>query len=272
MGFYNEDYRYKQEEEKKKNEIEKTINYVLNKLDETMRLYTIMFECDYLNEIDDFILNIWKNLREIRDEKNNRLNTEMSFDFFEKRIKDYLKKKYNFFETDKCIVEKKNLKFWGIKFEGLSEADIKSYLLLRENDNENTKRLYEITPDNIKKRILREKEILKTEENNLKEEQSKTMLKNNNQGRINHIENMISCSKKSIINLEKELIRANAVKEVYPIYEEYLAPKIKNFMLIKTKVKEYYKQGNLSNENIKEILELIKNSFIGENIGIEKFM
>ena len=43
-------------------------------------------------------------------------------------------------------------------------------------------------------------------------------------------------------------------------------------MLIKTKVKEYYKQGNLSNENIKEILELIKNSFIGENIGIEKFM
>lgn len=272
MGFYNEDYRYKQEEEKKKNDIEKTINYVTNKLYEAMRLNTIMFECDYLNEIDNFILNIWKNLREIRDEKNNRLNIDMSFDFFEKRIKDYLKKKYNFFETDKCIVEKKNLKFWGIKFEGLSEADIKSYLFLRENDNENTKRLYEITPDNIKKRILREKEILKTEENNLKEEQSKTMLKNNNQRRINHIENMISCSKKSIINLEKELIRANAVKEVYPIYEEYLAPKIKNFMLIKTKVKEYYKQGNLSNGNIKEILELIKNSFIGENIGIEKFM
>ena len=263
MGFYNEDYRYKQEEEKKKNELEKTINYVLNKLDETMRLYTIMFECDYLNEIDDFILNIWKNLREIRDEKNNRLNADMSFDFFEKKIKDYLKKKYNFFETDKSIVEKKNLKFWGIKFESLSEADIKSFIFLRED---------EITPDNIKKRILKEKEILKTEENNLKAEQSKTMLKNSNQGRINHIENMISCSKKTIINLEKQLIRANAVKEVYPIYEEYLAPKIKNFMLIKTKVKEYYKQGNLSGENIKEILELIKNNFIGENIGIEKFM
>ena len=96
--FNNEDYKYKQEQNKKKNEIEKTINFILKKLDDKFKLTTILFECDYINEIDFFIQNSWKNLKKFTDENNNTLNVDMSYDYFVKQIKDYLKSKYKFFK------------------------------------------------------------------------------------------------------------------------------------------------------------------------------
>ena len=94
MAYFNgEDYRHKKEQDKKQEDINKTINFILKKLDDKFNLATILFECSYLNEIEDFIKTNWENMRTFTDEKNQHFNFDMSYDYFVKRIKDHLKSK-----------------------------------------------------------------------------------------------------------------------------------------------------------------------------------
>jgi hypothetical protein len=270
--FNNEDYKYKQEQNKKKNEIEKTINFILKKLDDKFKLTTILFECDYINEIDFFIQNSWKNLKKFTDENNNTLNVDMSYDYFVKQIKDYLKSKYKFFKTDKCVRYNKPLSFWGKKFESFSNIEIRVYSFIKEDK----KNLYHNTPERLEKRIKREEELLKIEKEKLeKEKGNKNYKKDSNSPRINYIEKMIECYKMTIEELDESLNRAYAVKEVYDVYEEYLIPFINLFMEIKNKMETYLINSEdklMSDEQRSEIVNLIQTSFKGESIGIERFL
>ena len=270
--FNNEDYKYKQEQNKKKSEIDKTINFVLKKLDDKFKLATILFECDYINEIDFFIQHSWKNLKKFTDENNNTLNVDMSYEYFVKQIKDYLKSKYKFFKTDKCVRYNKPLSFWGKKFENFSNIEIKVYSFIKED----RKKLYHNTPERLEKRIKREEELLRIEKEKLeKEKGNKNYKKDSNLSRINYIEKMIDCSKMTIEELDESLNRAYAVKEIYDIYEEYLIPFVNLFMEIKNKMETYLMNSDnklMSDEQRSEILNLIQTSFKGESIGIERFL
>ena len=267
--FNNEDYRHKKEQDKKQEDINKTINFVLKKLDDKFNLATILFECSYLNEIEDFIKTNWENMRTFTDEKNQHFNFDMSYDYFVKRIKDYLKSKYKLFTTQEYVKLNKPLNFWGKKFESFSNIEIKVYDFMKEDK----RNLYNINPQKIETLLEKEENTLKEEKQNLEKETNKKGYKKDNIGRINYIEKMINCSEQRIEELNKTLDRALAIKKIYPIYEDYLLPHIEKFMEIKVRVDEHINGTNIiiTDEERKELIDLIQNSFKGESIGIERF-
>lgn len=267
--FNNEDYRHKKEQDKKQEDINKTINFILKKLDDKFNLATILFECSYLNEIEDFIKMNWENMRTFTDEKNQHFNFDMSYDYFVKRIKDHLKSKYKLFTTQEYVKLNKTLNFWGKKFESFSNIEIKVYDFMKEDK----RNLYNINPQKIETLLEKEENALKEEKQNLEKETNKKGYKKDNLGRINFIEKMINCSEQRIEELNKTLDRALAIKKIYPIYEDYLLPHIEKFMEIKVRVDEHINGTNIiiADEERKELIDLIQNSFKGESIGIERF-
>ena len=134
----------------------------------------------------------------------------ISFDFFDRKIRTYLKTFYAFKESD-ITLENKKINFWHLKKSNIKPIELKIYY----RDREKSLEIWNNMPNKITERI----EKIRLEIENLKKEKMKPKV---HEGRKNNIDTTIEFLSKEILDLNKNLKRANMIKLILPIYQNYL--------------------------------------------------
>ena len=117
MSFYNaEDYRKKYEDERKQKELNEKFIKIYADIDKEFRFRKMIEESSFIDETKKMINLLWK--YNFNDNLDN-----VSYDYFNKRIKEYLSENYQLIETDKKVGNIK-IKFWCKKVIKMSEKEI----------------------------------------------------------------------------------------------------------------------------------------------------
>ena len=134
----------------------------------------------------------------------------MSYDYFVKKIKEYLVTFYELIKP-KILVENKKIEFWTLKRENYRELDLK----IKYRDKEQALKIRNNLPNKIKKRIEKHNSIIIDLETELKSPKTKNERKET-------IKNNIEMYEKAISDLQDELRRYIVLKEIYPIFQNYI--------------------------------------------------
>lgn len=246
MSFYNaEDYRKKYEDERKQKELNEKFIKIYADIDKEFRFRKMIEESSFIDETKKMINLLWK--YNFNDNLDN-----VSYDYFNKRIKEYLSENYQLIETDKKVGNIK-IKFWCKKVIKMSEKEI--FILNR--DLEDYYKIVENYPKTNNERI----ENLKIKLENKKQELSEFVKRNktSENGRKIYLE-------KEIENIELEIKEkveiipiSNLRKDILPFYKEYVLKEINRIDEFKNKIQEI---KEIDNENLlKQAINVLKTDY-----------
>lgn len=194
----------------------KIFMYCFELIDNEFSLCKIIEDGSYMAELDLFIKELWKKAQIYLKTKmyiTKNISSEeinISFDFFDRKIRTYLKTFYAFKESD-ITLENKKINFWHLKKSNIKPIELKIYY----RDRKKSLEIWNNMPNKITERI----EKIRLEIENLKKEKIKPKV---HEGRKNNIDTTIEFLSKEILDLNKNLKRANMIKLILPIYQNYL--------------------------------------------------
>ena len=246
MSFYNvEDYRKKYEDERKQKEINEKFLKIYADIDKEFRFRKLIEESSFIDETKKMINLLWK--YNFNDNSDN-----VSYDYFNKRIKEYLSENYQLIETDKKVGNIK-IKFWCKKVIKMSEKEI--FILNR--DLEDYYKIVENYPKTINDRI----EKLKIDLENKKQELYEFVKRNktSENGRRIYLEKEIENTELEIKEKVEIIPISNLKKDILPFYKEYVLREINRIDEFKNKVQELKK---IDNENlVKQAINVLKTDY-----------
>ena len=173
------------------------------KLENDFRLYELIEVGEEKYQLSYFTKKYWYSL-------NTKDREEMSYDYFVKKIKEYLVTFYELIKP-KILVENKKIEFWTLKRENYRELDLK----IKYRDKEQSLEIRNGLPNKTKERIEKYNSSITDLENELKSSKTKNERKET-------IKNNIEMYEKAISDLQDELRRYIVLKEIYPIFQNYI--------------------------------------------------
>ena len=173
------------------------------KLENDFRLYELIEVGEEKYQLSYFTKKYWYSL-------NTKDREEMSYDYFVKKIKEYLVTFYELIKPE-TLIENKKIEFWTLKRENYRELDLK----IKYRDKEQALKIRNNLPNKIKKRIEKHNSIIIDLETELKSPKTKNERKET-------IKNNIEMYEKAISDLQDELRRYIILKEIYPIFQNYI--------------------------------------------------
>lgn len=174
------------------------------KLENDFRLYELIEVGEETYQLFYFTKKYWYSL-------NTKDREEMSYDYFVKKIKEYLVTFYELIKPE-TLIENKKIEFWTLKQENYRELDLK----IKYRDKEQALKIRNNLPNKIKERIEKHNSIIIDLETELKKSP-----KTKNE-RKETIKNNIEMYEKAISDLQDELRRYIVLKEIYPIFQNYI--------------------------------------------------
>lgn len=172
------------------------------KLENDFRLYELIEVGEKKYQLSYFIKKYWHSLN-IKDRE------EMSYDYFVKKIKEYLVTFYELIKS-KIFIENKEVEFWTLKRENYRELDLK----IKYRDRKQALEIRNTLPNKTKERIEKVNSIITDLENELKSSKTKSQRKET-------IKANIEMEEKEINELNEQLRRYIVLKEIYPIFQNY---------------------------------------------------
>jgi len=139
---------------------------------------------------------------------HNELGASLFLD--DKKIKEYLVTFYELIKPE-TLIENKKIEFWTLKQENYRELDLK----IKYRDKEQALKIRNNLPNKIKERIEKHNSIIIDLETELKSSKTKAERKET-------IKNNIEMYEKAISELQDELRRYIVLKEIYPIFQNYI--------------------------------------------------
>ena len=173
------------------------------KLENDFRIYELIEVGEEKYQLSYFTKKYWYSL-------NTKDREEMSYDYFVKKIKEYLVTFYELIKP-KILVENKKIEFWTLKRENYRELDLK----IKYRDKEQSLEIRKGLPNKTKERIEKYNSSITDLENELKSSKTKNERKET-------IKNNIEMYEKAISDLQDELRRYIVLKEIYPIFQNYI--------------------------------------------------
>ena len=173
------------------------------KLENDFRLYELIEIGEEEYQLSYFIKKYWHSL-------NTKDREEMSYDYFAKKIKEYLVTFYELIKP-KIFIEDKKIEFWTLKRENYSELDLK----IKYRDKKQALKIRNALPNKTKERIEKYNSIIINLENELNSSKTKPQRKET-------IKNNIEMQEKEIDELQAQLRRYIVLKEIYPIFQNYI--------------------------------------------------
>lgn len=173
------------------------------KLENDFRLYELIEVGEETYQLSYFTKKYWYSL-------NTKDREEMSYDYFVKKIKEYLVTFYELIKPE-TLIENKKIEFWTLKQENYRELDLK----IKYRDKEQALKIRNNLPNKIKERIEKHNSIIIDLETELKSSKTKAERKET-------IKNNIEMYEKAISELQDELRRYIVLKEIYPIFQNYI--------------------------------------------------
>lgn len=173
------------------------------KLENDFRLYELIEVGEEKYQLSYFTKKYWHSLN-IKDRE------EMSYDYFVKKIKEYLVTFYELIKS-KIFTENKEVEFWTLKRENYRELDLK----IKYRDRKQALEIRNTLPDKTKERIEKVNSIITDLENELKSSKTKSQRKET-------IKANIELEEKEINELNEQLRRYIILKEIYPIFQNYI--------------------------------------------------
>lgn len=172
-------------------------------LENDFRLYELIEVGEETYQLSYFTKKYWYFL-------NTKDREEMSYDYFVKKIKEYLVTFYELIKPE-TLIENKKIEFWTLKQENYRELDLK----IKYRDKEQALKIRNNLPNKIKERIEKHNSIIIDLETELKSSKTKNERKET-------IKNNIEMYEKAISDLQDELRRYIILKEIYPIFQNYI--------------------------------------------------
>ena len=173
------------------------------KLENDFRLYELIEVGEETYQLSYFTKKYWYSL-------NTKDREEMSYDYFVKKIKEYLVTFYELIKPE-TLIENKKIEFWTLKQENYRELDLK----IKYRDRKQALEIRNNLPNKIKERIEKNNSIIIDLETELKSPKTKNERKET-------IKNNIEMYEKAISVLQDELRRYIVLKEIYPIFQNYI--------------------------------------------------
>lgn len=153
------------------------------KLENDFRLYELIEVGEEKYQLSYFTKKYWHSLN-IKDRE------EMSYDYFAKKIKEYLVTFYELIKP-KIFIEDKKIEFWTLKRENYRELDLK----IKYRDKEQALKIRNALPNKTKERIEKYNSIIINLENELNSSKTKPQRKET-------IKNNIEMQEKEIDELQ----------------------------------------------------------------------
>ena len=135
------------------------------KLENDFRLYELIEIGEEEYQLSYFIKKYWHSL-------NTKDREEMSYDYFAKKIKEYLVTFYELIKP-KIFIEDKKIEFWTLKRENYRELDLK----IKYRDKEQALKIRNALPNKTKERIEKYNSIIINLENELNSSKTKAQRK-----------------------------------------------------------------------------------------------
>ena len=205
------------------NKRNKIFLYCFELIEQQFRFCKIIEDGSYMAELDNFIKVLWRkaqvylqnNLYVIESLSSNEIN--ISYEFFDKKIRTYIKTFYAFKETD-ITIDNKKINFWHLKLSSIEPKELKIYF----RDREQALDIWNKMPDKLLARL----DKIRLENEELKQEKLKPKVA---ECRKNKIDDIIGWNEKEIQSINKDLKRAYMMKLVFPLYQNYLFKNYKEY-------------------------------------------
>ena len=246
MSYYNtEDYRKKYEEERKKKELDYKFLIIYTDIDREFRYRKIIEESSFLDETQKMINLLWKD--NFNDNSDN-----VSYEYFNKRIREYLDENYHLIITD-IKINNIQIKFWCKKITRMNEKEL--FILNRDLDDyckiiENYPKINNERIEKKKIELENKKKVLADfiKRNKISESGRKLYLEKERENIEFEIKGKVEII--PICNLKKDII---------PYYKDYVISEMKRIKDFKEKVKEI---KNIDSDIMrKQIFEILRRDY-----------